>query len=97
MSYTYEMSDRIDWVNTWSVTFRDGTTPEDTKQESISHQLSSSYLFHLNNRLDYDVTLKISQTDFDPNPEFDPENETQPYPGDDPTISFTMGFKYRLK
>lgn len=97
MSYTHEMSDRIDWVNTWAVTFRDGTTREDTKQESLSHQLTSSYLYHLNNRLDYDVTLNISQTDFDPNPASDPEDSTQPYPGDDPTIALTMGFKYRLK
>lgn len=97
MSYTYEMSDRVDWVNSWAVTFRDGTTNQGANQESLSHQLSSSYLYHLNNRLDYDVTLKLSQTDFEPNPAVDPENSNQPYPGDDPTISFTMGFKYRLK
>ena len=97
MSYTYEMSDRVDWVNTWDVTLRDGTDEDGINQESVSHQLQSSYLFHLNNRLDYDITLKLSQTDFDPNPANDPEDETQPYPGDDPTISLTMGFKYRLK
>ena len=97
MSYTYEMSDRVDWVNTWDVTLRDGTDEDGINQESVSHQLQSSYLFHLNNRLDYDITLKLNQTDFDPNPANDPEDETQPYPGDDPTISLTMGFKYRLK
>ncbi len=97
MSYTYEMSDRVDWINTWDLTLRDGTDDEGASVESVSHQLTSSYLFHLNNRLDYDVTLKINQTDIDPNPAFDPEDATQPYPGDDPTISLNMGFKYRLK
>ena len=97
MSYTYEMSDRVDWINTWDATIRDGTNDQGIDEETIIHQLTSSYLFHLNNRLDYDITLKLSQTDSDPNPPFDPEDPTQPFPGDDPTIAFTMGFKYRLK
>ena len=97
MSYTYEMSDRIDWINTWDATYRDGTSDAGIDEETIIHQLSSSYLFHLNNRLDYDITLKLSQIDTDPNPDFDPDDPTQPFPGDDPTIQFTMGFKYRLK
>jgi len=97
LSYTYEMSDRVDWLNTWDITYVEGTSSAGIDEETILHQLSSSYLFHLNNRLDYDVTLKLSQTLFSPTPLTDPENPDQPFPGDDPTIALTMGLKYRLK
>lgn len=97
MSYTYEVSDRVDWVNSWNLTLSDGVDDDGISREAVTHQLTSTYLFHLNNRLDYDITLNISQTDFEPNPPFDPENPSQPFPGDDPSIALTMGIKYRLK
>ncbi|OED36262.1 hypothetical protein AB833_26885 [Chromatiales bacterium (ex Bugula neritina AB1)] len=93
MSYTHELSDRVDWVNTWAASFSDSQTDTGADRETISHLLTSSYRYHLNNRLDYTVTLSLRQTDITSTPE-DPE---EPDPSDDPTVIFNMGFKYRLK
>lgn len=97
MTYTHELSDRIDWVNSWSASYSDGDDETGQSLSSTNHILSSSYQYHLNNSLDYTATLTINQTDVEPNPTVDPEDATQPFPGDDPTISFKMGFQYRLK
>lgn len=84
LSYTHEMSDQIDWINSWNFGYRDGDG-----RETTSHQLLSSYRFFLNNSLTYDATLSITQTDVEPN--------ATTADADDPTINFTTGFTYRLK
>lgn len=89
MSYTHEVTDMIDWINTWSMTYSDGEDANGNALESTNHIVSSRYSFDLGNSLDYFVGLRLNQTDIDPNP---PGSV-----GDDPEIRFESGFNYRLK
>ncbi len=89
MSYTHEVTDMIDWINTWSMDYSDGEDEFGNSRESTSHNLSSRYAFDLGNSLDYFVGLRLAQTDIDPN---EPGSI-----GDDPEIKFETGFNYRLK
>jgi len=89
MSYTHEVTDMIDWVNTWSLTYSDGTDEDGIDREVTDHTVSSRYAFDLGNSLDYFVGLRLKQTDVEPNPAGSI--------GDDPEIKFETGFNYRLK
>ncbi len=89
MSYTHEVTDMIDWVNTWSMSYSDGKDDAGVSREATNHILSSRYAFDLGNSLDYFVGLRLNQTDIDP-------NEAGSI-GDDPEIKFETGFNYRLK
>lgn len=84
MSYTHEVSDTIDWTNSWRMTFSDDDTTETT-----THVLNTRYAFDLGSSLDYFVGLNLTQSDTDP-------NEANSI-GDDPEIRLTSGFNYRLK
>ena len=89
MSYTYEVTDMIDWINTWSVTYSDGEDENGDPLDSTNHIVNSRYSFDLGSSLDYFVGLRLAQTDIDPNP---PGSF-----GDDPEIRLESGFNYRLK
>lgn len=89
MSYTHEVTDMIDWVNTWDMSYSDGEDDTGAPTEVTTHALSSRYSFDLGNSLDYYVQLSLNQTDKDPN-----EDGSI---GDDPGIQFESGFNYRLK
>ena len=84
MTYTHEVTDRIDWTNSWRVSYSDNDI-----ESTTSHVLNTRYSFDLGNRLDYFVGLNLTQTDTDPNP----ANSI----GDDPEINLSSGFNYRLK
>ncbi len=84
MTYTHEVTDRIDWTNSWRVSYSDNDI-----ESTTSHVLNTRYSFDLGNRLDYFVGLNLTQTDTDPNP----PNSI----GDDPEINLSSGFNYRLK
>lgn len=84
MTYTHEVSDMIDWTNSWRMSFSDNET-----EETTTHVLNTRYSFDLGNSLDYYVGLNLSQTDTDPN--------ADDSIGDDPEIRLTSGFNYRLK
>ncbi len=84
MSYTHEVSDTVDWTNSWRMSFRDSETTETT-----IHNLSTRYSFDVGNSLDYFIGLNLTQSDTDP-------NEAGSI-GDDPEIKLTSGFNYRLK
>lgn len=84
MTYTHEVSDMIDWTNSWRMSFSDNET-----EETTTHVLNTRYAFDLGNSLEYSVGLNLTQSDTDPN---------QPNSiGDDPGINLTTGFNYRLK
>ncbi len=84
MSYTHEVSDTVDWTNSWRMTFSDDDTTQTT-----THVLNTRYSFDLGSSLDYFVGLNLTQSDTDPNA----ANSI----GDDPEIKLTSGFNYRLK
>ena len=89
MSYTHEVTDMIDWINTWSMTYSDGKDANGSALEATNHIVSSRYSFDLGNSLDYFVGFRLAQSDIDPNP---PGSI-----GDSPEIKFESGFNYRLK
>ena len=84
MTYTHEVSDMIDWTNSWRMSYSDNDV-----ESTTAHVLNTRYSFDLGNSLDYFVGLNLSQTDTDPNA----PNSI----GDDPEIKLTSGFNYRLK
>lgn len=86
LSYTYEISDRIDWLNAWDLSFQQADDDDDTR--FTSNQLTSTFLYHLTNQLDLGLTL--AATDIDTRP--DTTN------GDDEVEkSAVIGMRYRLK
>ena len=89
MSYTYEVSDRIDWVNTWSFDYLSGDNELGQTEEVITNIFNSRYSYDLGNSLDYFIGVRLTQTDIEP-------NEPNSF-GDDPEIRLESGFKYRLK
>ncbi len=89
MSYTYEVTDLIDWINTWTLTYTDGEDDTGTDLTTTNHIVNSRFSFDLGNKLDYFVGVRVTQFDVDPNP---PGSI-----GDDPGIRFESGFNYRLK
>ncbi len=89
MSYTHEVTDMIDWTNSWDMSYSDGEDEAGDAREVTTHSLSSRYSFDLGNSLDYFVELRLNQTDEDPN---GPNSI-----GDSPEVRFASGFNYRLK
>lgn len=86
MSYTHELSDRIDWINSWDVTLIDGDVDGAADVSSVTHTLISSYKYFLTNRLNFTARLTATQTDADTGTI-----------ADDPSLDFSTGFSYRLK
>lgn len=58
MGLTYEVSDRVDWLNSWTYGY---TKAGDS--DASTHKLSSSYLYDISNSLQYDATLTYSFSD----------------------------------
>ncbi len=58
MSLTYELTDKIDWINKWQMNYSDS----DDSDELTSHALSSTFSYELNNQLDFDVVASLSDS-----------------------------------
>lgn len=86
LSYSYEVSDRIDWVNSWVLSFQQAD--DDDKTRFITNTLTSAVAYHLTNRLDLGLTLAAVDTSDKPN--LDAGN-------DDVATSAILGLRYRLK
>lgn len=57
--YTYELSDRIDWENSWNIAFDKYNKGDDV----VSNSLSTGFRYYLANRLTFDTTLSLTKTD----------------------------------
>jgi len=86
LSYSYEISDRIDWINSWELAFQQAD--DDDKTRFTTNTLTSSFAYHLTNRLDLGLTLAAVDTDDKPN--LDQTN-------DEVDTSAILGLRYRLK
>jgi len=84
MSLTHEISDRIDWENDWTVDYIDNGI---TGQDVTVNTFNSTFIYFLNNQLDY--TLRFSVANFSGDENFDNQNGTDK--------SLFMGLRYRLK
>jgi hypothetical protein len=83
-SYTYELADRIDWENAWTL----GVDGYDQGDDVITNTLSTGFRYYLANRLTFDTTLSLSKT-----------NGTNGLSVETPEwdTKFFTGVRYRLK
>ncbi len=86
LSYSYEISDRIDWINSWDLSFQQAD--DDDKTRFITNTLTSGVAYHLTNKLDLGFTLAAVDTNDKPN--LDRTN-------DDVVTTANLGIRYRLK
>lgn len=86
LSYTYELSDTIDWLNAWDLTYQAVDDEQDT--EFTTNTLTSSFLYELTNQLDLNLTVALTDTDDSPNLNTD---------NDDLASSMNMGLRYRVR
>ncbi len=84
MSYTWEVSDLIDWENRWSMII-DKTGSNNKK--TTTNTLSSSFNYYITNRISADTTISTINTEDNINNNGNDETDV---------ITF-MGIKYRLK
>ena len=85
LSLTHEMTDKIDWENTWSMDYSKAGVAN--ANDVTSNVLSSTFRYYLNNQLDLNLTAKASKT-----------NDGLSNNGnDDVDTSLNMGLSYRLK
>ena len=86
LSYSYEISDRIDWINSWDLSFQQAD--DDDKTRFTTNILTSAVAYHLTNRLD--LGFKLAAVDTNDKPNLDRTN-------DDVATSAILGVRYRLK
>jgi hypothetical protein len=58
-SYTYEIADRIDWENQWTLGFDKYSHGDDV----ITNSFTTGFRYYLANRLTFDTTLSLTKTD----------------------------------
>lgn len=59
MSLTHEVSDRVDWINSWNLDYN----KVDGGNDTIKNVLSSTYRYNINNLLSFDTTARLSHLD----------------------------------
>ena len=84
MSYTWEISDLIDWENRWNLII-DKTNSSNEK--TTTHKLSSSFNYYITNRISADATISAINT----------EDNINDNGNDETDIVTFMGVRYRLK
>lgn len=82
MGLTYEVSDRVDWVNSWDIDYVNNEKGNDTTKNT----LRTSYIYDISNSLKYDATLSYSHLN-------DGDKATK----DKGNTAFTTGVRYRFK
>lgn len=84
MNLTHEVSDRIDWINTWSTNF-DHNDADDA--DTTTNALSSTYRYYITNKLAFDTVVALSKVD----------DDIDDNGNDAVDKSLYMGVTYRLK
>lgn len=84
MSLTYEVSDRVDWLNSWAVDYDHNDL---TSQDTTTNALSSTYRYYLSNKLAFDTVASLTKVD----------DEISGNGNDEVDKSLFMGVTYRLK
>jgi len=85
MRYTHELSDRVDWVNDWILSYdiADGDNTNDT----LSNNLTSTFRYYLTNRLNLEASLGLSHV----------EDDIDNNANDDVDVTTYLGVRYRLR
>ncbi|MGB3916757.1 DUF481 domain-containing protein [Thiothrix litoralis] len=84
MSLTHEVSDRIDWLNSWAVNYDHNDT---TGQDTTTNAASSTYRYYLSNKLAFDTVAALTKVD----------DDIGGNGNDEVDKSLFMGVTYRLK
>ncbi len=84
MSLTHEVSDRIDWINSWGL---DYDHDDVSKKDATTNAVSSTYRYYLTNKLAFDTVASFSKV----------EDDIDNNGNDDMDKSLYMGVTYRLK
>ncbi|MGQ7844151.1 hypothetical protein ACUNV4_06730 [Granulosicoccus sp. 3-233] len=86
LSYSHEVSDRIDWINAWDLSVQRADDADDSG--FTTNLLTSTFLYHLTNQLDLGLTLAAIDTDEKPNTNTG---------NDDVATSANLAVRYRVK
>lgn len=87
MSLTYELDDRIDWINKWNLNYNHSAIDKD---DVTANTLSSTFAYEIGNALDLTLTGTIKNTSGN-----DTLTGSEPEDGTDKSIN--LGVRYRLK
>ncbi len=85
MTYSYELSDKIDWENQWIFDYYKPT--DDNLEDVTTNTLSTTFSYYIANRLSFDTTLSFIQVD----------DGIDDNGNDDLETKLFMGMRYRLK
>jgi hypothetical protein len=85
MSYTYEISDRVDWENSWDFIYNKAS--DDNVNDVTKNNLSSTFRYYLANRLNFFTTLTFTSI----------EDDVDDNGNDDFETRLNVGLSYRLK
>ncbi len=83
MTLTHELTDVIDWENTWALNY----SKSDHAKSTTTNTLTSAFNYELTNQLDFNITASLSKVD----------DKISGNLNDNMDKKLTMGIKYRLK
>lgn len=83
MGLTYEVSDRVDWINTWDIDYTSIDPDKGKSYDVTKNILESTYRYYISNSISADATVRYTNEDFD-------DNSTD-------LTEVLMGVNYRLK
>lgn len=83
MGLTYEVSDRVDWVNSWELDY----AKNDNTKAVTTNKLKTSYQYDISNAVTFDATLSLNHV----------SDGIKNNGNDNVETAFTTGIKYRLK
>jgi len=86
LAYSYEISDSVDWVNSWEFALQQADDTEKTR--FMTNTLTSSVTYHVTNKLDLGLT--VAAVDSSDRPNLNTDN-------DDVATSAILGLSYRVK
>lgn len=85
MSYTYELSDRVDWENRWTVDYL--KSGDDEVNDILTNALATTFRYYLTNRVSAGATLSLAQV----------EDDIDDNGNDDTSVATFFDIRYRLK
>ncbi|WGZ95395.1 MAG: DUF481 domain-containing protein [Candidatus Thiothrix putei] len=84
MSLNHEVSDRVDWLNSWALDFDHNDT---TGRDTTTNAATSTYRYYISNKLAFDTSAALTKVD----------DEISGNGNDEIDKSLFMGVTYRLK
>lgn len=84
MSLTHELTDRVDWLNSWAMNYDHNDV---TDADTTTNAVSSTYRYYISNKLAFDTVATLSKVD----------DDIADNGNDEIDNSLFMGVTYRLK